>query len=377
MRKVNPFTPSAGVEPPSLIGRDDVLYDFEESLLAGVGSPARLMRITGPRGSGKTVLLNELGEIARKHSWKVVDETVHQAWVEDLCRRLTKEDRIDASFEVDLKLIHASVKKSSDGQTLDIRDALDSVVTPLTKKGKGLLVTIDEVQNASKEDVNRIAVAVQHLIREKKNIAFAFAGITSGVNSLLAEGGPTFLRRAYLEELKEIPIDEVAASLGETIRQNGLEIRETELMRAAEATAGYAYLVQLVGYNVWRTAARRNEGSVVSPEDVETGISNAMAEYDRAVLEIAIAGIGKMALRYLLAMAEDRRVSSTSDIARRLGVASTSLSSARSQLIERQIIEPTAYGYVAFAIPFVREYLRKNRAQLLARFGIEESSPVP
>ena len=143
-------------------------------------------------------------------------------------------------------MIHASVKKSSDGRTLDIRDALDSVVTPLAKKGEGLLVTIDEVQNASKEDVNRIAVAVQHLIREKKNIAFAFAGITSGVNSLLAEDGPTFLRRAYLEELKEIPIDEVAASLGETIRQNGLEIRETELMRAAEATAGYAYLVSLL-----------------------------------------------------------------------------------------------------------------------------------
>lgn len=274
-------------------------------------------------------------------------------------------------------MIHASVKKSSDGRTLDIRDALGSVVTPLAKKGEGLLVTIDAVQNASKEDVNRIAVAVQHLIREKKNIAFAFAGITTGVNSLLAEDGPTFLRRAYLEELKEIPIDEVAASLGETIRQNGLEIRETELMRAAEATAGYAYLVQLVGYNVWRTAARRNEGSVVSPEDVETGISNAMAEYDRAVLETAIAGIGKMALRYLFAMAEDRLVSSTSDIARRLGVASTSLSSACSQLIERQMIEPTAYGYVAFAIPFVREYQRKNRAQLLARFGIEESSPVP
>ena len=83
-----------------------------------------------------------------------------------------------------------------------------------------------------------------------------------------------------------------------------------------------------------------------------------------------------MALRYLLAMVKDRRVSSTSDIAKRLCVASTSLSSARSQLIERQIIEPTAYGYVAFATPFVREYLRKNRVQLLARFGIEESSSV-
>lgn len=49
MRQANPFTPSAGVEPPALIGREDVLYDFEESLLAGVGAPRRLMRITGPR----------------------------------------------------------------------------------------------------------------------------------------------------------------------------------------------------------------------------------------------------------------------------------------------------------------------------------------
>lgn len=42
MRQANPFTPSAGVEPPALIGREDVLYDFEESLLAGVGAPADL-----------------------------------------------------------------------------------------------------------------------------------------------------------------------------------------------------------------------------------------------------------------------------------------------------------------------------------------------
>ena len=67
MGRANPFTPAAGAEPPTLIGREDVLFDFEESLLAGVGAPARLMRIAGPRGSGKTVLLNKLSEIARKH----------------------------------------------------------------------------------------------------------------------------------------------------------------------------------------------------------------------------------------------------------------------------------------------------------------------
>lgn len=62
MRKVNPFKPTAGAEPPVLAGRDAVLNDFEIGLEEGVGAPGRLMRITGPRGSGKTVLLTELGD---------------------------------------------------------------------------------------------------------------------------------------------------------------------------------------------------------------------------------------------------------------------------------------------------------------------------
>lgn len=33
----------------------------------------RLMRITGPRGSGKTVLLTELGELVAQQGWNVVN----------------------------------------------------------------------------------------------------------------------------------------------------------------------------------------------------------------------------------------------------------------------------------------------------------------
>ena len=39
-------------------------------------------------------------------------------------------------------------------------------------------------------------------------------------------------------------------------------------------------------------------------------------------------------------------------------------------LIRRQIIEQTARGYVAFSIPYMREYLRENRENLLARYGL-------
>ena len=80
----NPFKPTAGAEPPILIGRDDVVLAFEEGLDNGCGAPGRLMRISGPRGSGKTVLLNDLGDRARDAGWKVVDVSAGSDFLSDL-----------------------------------------------------------------------------------------------------------------------------------------------------------------------------------------------------------------------------------------------------------------------------------------------------
>lgn len=69
-KAINPFKPTAGMNPPELIGRDAVLDDFAEALENGPGAPDRLMRISGVRGTGKTVLLNALGDLARKKDSK-------------------------------------------------------------------------------------------------------------------------------------------------------------------------------------------------------------------------------------------------------------------------------------------------------------------
>ena len=54
----NPFKPTAGMTPPVLIGREDDLEEFEMALDNGVGDLGRLAYVTGPRGIGKTALLN-------------------------------------------------------------------------------------------------------------------------------------------------------------------------------------------------------------------------------------------------------------------------------------------------------------------------------
>lgn len=374
MALVNPFKPTAGAEPPTLIGRDDILEDFREGLESGVGAPARLMRITGPRGSGKTVLLTELGNIARNAGWAVVDETAHAGLVDSLKsavqnRRSTKDISVSAS----VALADASITLSNDPAQLSLRSALNTATAKLTKKGKGLLITLDEAQDASAEDIREIAVAVQHLIREKRNIAFVFAGVTTGVMSLLDDDGVTFLRRAKAEELAPIPTDEVASALQATIEQGGMTIEPDALEHAASTTEGYAYLIQLVGFNIWRAATRRaGKTATVTLTDAKTGTDKAIREFESTVLMSAVNGLPKTAMEYLLAMAEDELASSTGELATRLGMPANALSGTRQLLISRQVIEPSARGYVMFSIPFLREFLVGNRATLLARYGIAE-----
>lgn len=128
---------------------------------------------------------------------------------------------------------------------------------------------------------------------------------------------------------------------------------------------------------MWRAAQVRDDGSdLIVDEDVSRGIEAARQGFDRTVLETAIARLPKAAMEYLLAMADDALASSTGEIAKRLGVPAASLSSARKLLVSRQVIEPTARGYVRFSIPFMREYLINNRVDLLARYGIECSPEV-
>ena len=61
----NPFRPSFGVSPRVLAGREDLLSDFDVALDEGPGSQLRSLLVSGARGMGKTVVLNELEDIAR------------------------------------------------------------------------------------------------------------------------------------------------------------------------------------------------------------------------------------------------------------------------------------------------------------------------
>ena len=69
----NPYAPGAGLRPPLLAGRAEEIAAFDAILRRGeLGRVSRGLVLTGLRGVGKTVLLNEMAERAEARRWLVV-----------------------------------------------------------------------------------------------------------------------------------------------------------------------------------------------------------------------------------------------------------------------------------------------------------------
>src|SRR5665213_2986245 len=75
----NPFSPGAGSRPPELVGRDEVVEEARV-LCARIKErrSAQSLMLTGLRGVGKTVLLNEIRRIAQGQDYHPIMVEAHE-----------------------------------------------------------------------------------------------------------------------------------------------------------------------------------------------------------------------------------------------------------------------------------------------------------
>lgn len=215
----NPFKPTAGKMPPELIGRDNAIDEFRDGLANGPGAPERLMRVSGMRGMGKTVMLGEFRRIALETDpkWTVVSETANKGFCARILETLSRKS-LAGSVRLQPTAFGVSLGSMEiERASLDLRDAMMKA----TEKGHGLLITLDEVQDASLDETKTLAIAIQHVISEDRDIAFAFAGLPSMISEVVNSDTLTFLRRAVPVALEAIPIPDVAFSLADTMRRLG------------------------------------------------------------------------------------------------------------------------------------------------------------
>lgn len=355
MARINPFKPTAGMNPPELIGRDEILDDFTEALENGPGAPDRLLRVSGVRGVGKTVLLNALGDVARNRGFQVVDVAANAGFCDRILSALSREREISGLSIVPsilgVSLGSVEISKSA--------TRLGEAMFEASRTG-GLFITLDEIQDAPLDEMRELGNEIQLLVRQGANVAFAFAGLPASVDGVVVDEALTFLQRAKHVELSRLADFEVEDSFADTMTRAGKDIAEGVSDLLASAAAGYPFMVQLVGYYTWQSASRRGS-SVVELSDAEKGVATARKSFDSMVIEPALRRVSGKQLEYLAAMARcgDGPVA-TGEVAREMGANATAVSSYRKRLMEAALIEAPSYGMVRFAIPYMREYLLEH-----------------
>ena len=169
------------------------------------------------------------------------------------------------------------------------------------KRG-GLLITLDEIQDASTEEMRELGNEMQLLIRQGANVAFAFAGLPTSVDGVVVDDTLTFLQRAKHVELTRLSDFEVGGSFEDTMRRAGKELDKGAAELLTKASAGYPFMVQLVGYYAWQVAARSGAESV-SEEAARKGIQAALDSFNAMVIAPALRRVSERQFQYLNARA--------------------------------------------------------------------------
>lgn len=386
----NPFRPGAGRVPPELAGRSSVLAEFTEMLnsVAADGEGDRPWIISGLRGVGKTVLLNQCARNAVDAGWVVVkvEATGSQPLAVQLAKEIyvalrktaTVSEKVRRSFRdafavfrsFQIKVdpngtygfgfdVQAAAGKADSGQlSTDLAEMLEALGVASRAAGIGVLLAVDELQEASTTDLEALNVALHQLGQDPRPVPLVFLG--TGLPSLPAvvSRASTYAERMYLyRTLELLGEDDTRNALVAPARRERVVWTDVALAIVLEASGGYPYFIQACGKHVWDVAASRT----IDAEDARIGIGRARDEVDAGLYRSRWERATHAQREFMRAMAVDHdEPSHISEIAARLGRAQTAVSTPRQQLIQSGLVYAPGRGYLAFTVPGMADYITRH-----------------
>jgi hypothetical protein len=354
----NPFTPVFGNEPPIIGGRDKYINDVLRGLDNAPGDPNRVTIFTGPRGSGKTVLLGKIASEAESRGWISVHVPATDGMLTELIQQLERKAAehlpVKARSHITgLQVSGTGFSRSVEPEQLSTwRTQMDRYLDILAEKQIGLLVTVDEVRVGVPELVSLVST-FQVFVMEKRDVALLLAGLPGNVIQMLSNDSISFLRRAFRRELGPVGMPDVRSVLRKTIALAGRSIETKALEYAAEQTDGLPFLIQLIGYHVFNQSSAKT----IDMADVTAGVKDAQEDAENMVLDATLADLTPTELRFLRSMLPDKGPSRIADITKRMGTSPSQASHYKRRLLKQGVISEAGRGQVEFAMPMLKNLL--------------------
>lgn len=360
------FHPTFGSRPARIVGRDAEIELFSEGLRSPIGSRERCILLLGQRGMGKTALLLEFEDIAKRQGFVVARVSHNENMLDEIIELVQlKGSQFVQEKKSPVKGFSAGALGFSLGLTFTeetqrsygFRVKLDLLCEKLEEHGMGVLILVDEATTSEK--MRQLATTYQNLVGDGRNIAICMAGLPHAVSSILNDSVLTFLNRARKVKLGPISTPEIRAYYEAAFNELALECAEDTLEHAAQEASGFPYLMQLIGYY----AVLYGESlGVVNDATLDKAVKGARADLEDNVFAPILAPLSDNDRRLLNAMALDEGVSRVSDIIARMGATDSSFQPYRARLIDAGIVESPRRGELVFAVPFLREYLAAQEA---------------
>lgn len=317
-------------------------------------------------------MLNEFEDTAREAGWLTTSESSSPGLLDRLLHEhislLIEEYCHPSGFLTSAGATIGPVGVSAawsrgPGASPALRPQLNRLLDVLAERDGGLAITVDEVQDADLEELRRLGEIVQFARREGRPLAFAAAGLPTGIDDLLRSPGTTFLRRAVVLRLTDLSAEQTLDALSMPARDSGLPFTQTALHLAQQISQGYPYLIQALGFAAWASA--QEEGAeVIGVAHTEAGGEKALALYRDNVLYQAWLDLSEKdrELLSVIASISVYEPVTIADIRHRWGKDSNYVTMYRSRLLAQGLLTAPARGTVAFALPGLGEYVATRTA---------------
>lgn len=357
----NPFTPAFGTVPEFVAGREAIFSDMRDAFQIGPGSPNLSTLLVGARGTGKTVCMSCICDDALEFGWLSVTTAVRPGMLEDIYEQTVRSAR-NFLGKADARVTSLSIGPISaswdrpEKLVGNWRTRMSDVLDELGKRDIGLVIAVDEVR-ASVPEMIELASVFQLFVLERRRVALVMAGLPYHVHQLLNDDSVSFLRRSMQYQLGRISDADVRIAVRKTFLFAGKDIAEDALEACVDATQGFAYMLQLVGYRTWN----ESDGGVVDLDDARRGIKAAQADMEEHIFRSTYRDLSDGDVSFLRAMLPDQTESRLATIAKRMGVKSNYASKYKARLLAQGVIgERGRANVLGFEIPGFRGFLERE-----------------
>lgn len=343
MAQRNPYTIGFGKIPTEFISRRSVIDSITESLTSDQ-SDEQAFKITGIRGTGKTVTLTALEKRFRNDKdFIVLDLNCTDDILKDLAAELYSEFPsitrfIDANLNLSVFGIGLNLGKKA--PVASINTAVKKILQEIKKQGKRLLILMDEVRKT--RGLVEFIQSFQIFIRNELPVYLVVAGLYEDIESIENSDGITFFLRATKFEMTPLNLRYIRDSY-----KKNLLVSMEEAEQLALLTKGYAFAYQVLGKYMWDSGKKTLSPEVLEQfdetlsEKVYQKIWHELAPRDRFFLQFIIRK-DRMPVNEMLDMA---------------GKDHSTWSVPRKRLRDKGIIDVSMRGIISLQLPRFGEFV--------------------